>query len=455
VGFLDIRSFIDQIIGGVESDEILHCSKVEDLNVNRQYRIIFLNHLIENTPVFVMNGMWEKIKITLTKAGLIIIKTLLYGNPNEFDKDECNKKQIRYNKQTNGTFLKECLKQNMILAHSCDDCFALIRREELSLFNVEQQKSFTAHHNMWLSKYGLLEKEHYSEDDYRKLVPGAGRMMIGCVAENNKKYQTQALRLVQSIRWFGGKIAGANIFVCMVDEADPEFVAELKKWNVFVRIVKRFSVMHPPSNKLRFFELSEISSYDTIMLLDCDTVIVQDPYPFIDGYHFQAEIAAGATVSAPLFRKLLAHYNLMPPRQRYITSVSKQPTIWYSNTGVLIFPNTIIKTFYPIWRKYTIDLCEKRDLLEGSFFYCEQASLSIAFSTHPVRFKRLPIQMNYHLPLVTKYGIKNIDPVIIHYHHLNEQSGYLKIVTQNPFVMHRINFFNDRLRKELQLKKVY
>ena len=182
------------------------------------------------------------------------------------------------NKQTEGTLLRDCLKFDLIMADSENSYFAFIRKEDLSLYTSDLQERFLSHHEKWLSKFGLEKKESYEKYDFRKLVPGAGRLMLGCVAENNEKYQTQALRLVQSIRWFGGKMAGANIFVCMVDEADPKFVEELGKWGVFVRIVKRFSESHPPSNKLRLFELPEVDSYDTIMLLDCDTVFVQDPY---------------------------------------------------------------------------------------------------------------------------------------------------------------------------------
>ena len=255
---LDIRSFINSIVCGVRTKEILTCSKLEDLNINKQYRVIALNNLIENIPVFELRDVWDKVKNVLNKAGVIVIKTSLYENPNELGDHSGDLKQICCNKQTEGTLLRECLKQNLILAESGEDCFAFVRRKELSFFSDDQQKSYLTHHQERLSKYGISTKDNYGEDDYRKLVPGAGRLLIGCIAENNQKYQTQALRLVQSIRWFGGKTAGANIFVCMVDKADPEFVEELNKWNVFVRIVNRFSTLHPPSNKLRLFELPEV-----------------------------------------------------------------------------------------------------------------------------------------------------------------------------------------------------
>src|SRR6202035_255686 len=40
--------------------------------------------------------------------------------------------------------------------------------------------------------------------------------LIGCVAENDPRFLAAACRLVQSIRWFGGALAGARVGVCVV-----------------------------------------------------------------------------------------------------------------------------------------------------------------------------------------------------------------------------------------------
>lgn len=446
---LNLSKFIDSMIPNVEVDNILNCSHVEDLNNQKQYKIIILSNILEYIPVFEMDQVWEKINKALCPGGLIIIRTVLYENPNELGDDELDSNSIRCNKQTGGTLLRDCLKHDLLMAESEEECFAFMRKEDLFLYNEEQKERFFIHHKKWLTKYGLEAKKIYAEEEYRNLVPGAGRIMIGCVAENNKKYQTQALRLVQSIRWFGEKTAGANIFVCMVDEADPEFVEELKKWGVFVRIVKRFSISHPPSNKLRLYELLEVSSYDTIMLLDCDTIIVQDPYPFIDGDHFQAEMAAGLTVPEHIFRNMFAHYRLPLPKQNYLTAITKQKTIWYCNAGVLIFPRAWIQSFFSVWKEYTIDLSQKKYLLGKYYFFCEQASLTIAFAAHPLPFGKLPLQMNFHLTPNISHEMKRCDPVIIHYHKMNDEAGFLKHMSKNPYTNKRINLFNERLKRYL------
>ena len=375
---------------------------------------------------------------------MIIIGTPLYNNPNEADDtDNIHETMgMHCNKQTKGTILRSCLEHDFILAKIENNHIGLIAKKDLSSFPEIQQKSFLSTHNAELSKLNFHIQTNFSQDDLRQLVPNAGRTVIGCVTENDSKFQARTLRLVQSIRWFGGSMAGTNIIVCIVDKGDSSFIDELKKWGVFVRIVKRFSTAHPPSNKLRFFELSEINSYDTVMFLDCDTVIVQDPTPYIDGQHFQAKIANGCSVPHERFKKLFKYYGIPLPKREYKTAKKQQRTIFYCNTGVLIFPQPILHSFYPVWKKYTEDLSNKLHLLEKSHYFCEQASLSLAFEKNPIPYKQLTNQMNF------PGTDRTYDPVIIHYRNLVTDDGYLIRRENNPnvFLEKRIQMFNDRLQ---------
>ena len=132
-----------------------------------------------------------------------------------------------------------------------------------------------------------------------------------------------------------------------------------------------------------------------------------------------------------------------------MTSFSRQRTIWYCNAGVLIFPNEILKAFYPVWKRYTIDLSQKKHLLGKRYFFCEQASLSIAFAAQPVPFSKLPLQMNFHLAGNMNYQLNHCDPVIIHYHKMNDKTGYLRnLAKKNSPVFRRINQYNQRLRSQ-------
>ncbi len=297
----------------------------------------------------------------------------------------------------------------------------------------------------------LLRERKMTNTDNQQLTAGkSGRIVIGCVAENTPKYLSQALRLLQSVRWFGGTMAKVDFIVCIVDEVDPEYKAEFERLEALVRIVPRFSPVHPQSNKLRFFELLELAAYDTIIFLDCDTIIVQDPSMYLDGAVMQARIAGYPTVPHTIFKELFSFFGLSLPAQQYQCSVSGEPTIWYSNAGVLIVPAGILKTFFPVWRKFTIALCQNIDLLQDARNFCEQASLTLAFVAEPVPFKALPLAMNCPVPsddAILDLKVRECDPVIIHYHNQIDHAG-LVICNSNPFASERINTFNERVMQE-------
>jgi hypothetical protein len=69
---------------------------------------------------------------------------------------------------------------------------------------------------------------------YTSCVPplsplGSDELVVGCVTEDNPKYLGQTLRLLQSIRWFGGSMAGVRVVVGAVVSAD-EIAALITLW---------------------------------------------------------------------------------------------------------------------------------------------------------------------------------------------------------------------------------
>lgn len=278
--------------------------------------------------------------------------------------------------------------------------------------------------------------------------PNSRDIIIGCVAENIPKYLSQALRLVQSIRWFGNGIADAYIIVCVVGGVDPVYAVEFKKYNADVRVVERFSDKHPPSNKLRFLQQPELTNYKHVLLLDCDTIVVQDPTPYLQGEGLRAKIADAPTVSTKLFEKIFAFSNLPMPREEYRCTVTGAPTIPYFNAGVLLFSRDAMEKLVPVWIELNEQLIKRINLLEKSSNFCEQASLSLAVAATGNQFEVFDDDMNFptHFDRYMK-SLGEIDPVIIHYHWLVDNLGFIE-ATPYSLANNRIWRFNERLRKE-------
>lgn len=278
------------------------------------------------------------------------------------------------------------------------------------------------------------------------------RVVFGCVAGHSPKYLFRALYLLRSIRWFGGTLSDADVMICVADDIHSilvsDYLTEFERLGALIRIVPPFNPGYPHSNKLRFFEQAEITEYDIAVLLDCDTILVQDPTPHLSHENFRAKIADLPTVSLQTFARLCDHFGLAMPEPTFRTTFDNVPTIWYCNSGVLVFPVHLIPRLVPIWCEYSRKLQARIELLGPSHFNVGQASLALAYLTNPIPFEALNVNMNFPLHLThhqTPPEIANGDPVILHYHDCVDDAGYL---LPSPYLgaNARINQFNGQLR---------
>jgi len=431
--------------------KLLHMDAIQ-ITDERAFDLITMYDVVEHIPTFDMEIVWSKISRALRPGGYVVFSTPIFENPNVADHTEqipsvCG---IHCNKQTLDTLMRTFLRHDFTLARREDRIFGLVRTEDLPVFTTSTREIYVKENESLFEQKGISDfNSVLSEEVFRALVPGAGRVVLGCVTENRPKYLTQALRLLQSIRWFGGLMSGVNFFVCFVESIDESYAQEFERLGAFLRKVKRFSNNHPHSNKLSFFDLPEIKVYDTIMLLDCDTIIVQDPWPFLDGQNLQAKIVDLPTISHGIFVRLFNYFDLPVPPEKYRCTYDGSPTIWYCNSGVLVFPSKMLSSFVPIWREYNTRLSNNIDLLSPHQNYCDQASLSLAFAAHPVPFQELSVSMNFPLHLAAPKAPPSMiecDPVILHYHDKVDTSGYL-LPSLYQKAQDRIQLINTNIRE--------
>ncbi|HEY7555379.1 MAG TPA: hypothetical protein VIH18_11280 [Candidatus Binatia bacterium] len=244
-------------------------------------------------------------------------------------------------------------------------------------------------------------------------------------------------------------MASADFHVCIVDEIDLSYRKRYEEYGAKVHLVPRVSSRHPPSNKLRFLELPEVGDSDRVVLLDCDTIVVQEPARLISKVDFVAKIADYPTTTPDIFKSLFAAFGLSLPAADQRCTVRGESTIPYFNSGVLSFSRKAMRRLVPEWTRINSDLIEKMELLKECEYFCEQASLSLALAATVTSFELLGNDMNFHAhvkePLDSAFA--NTDPVIIHYHWLVNEVGVLE-PSPYPNVNRRIQQFNDRLRKE-------
>lgn len=274
-------------------------------------------------------------------------------------------------------------------------------------------------------------------------------LVVGCVTDDVPLLQQQALRLVQSIRWFGGELAQARLLVCAVERIADPARRELESYGAEVRIVPRFHPRNGSANRLRFFDEVEGHSGD-ILLLDCDTLIVRDPLPLLARGRMQARIAPLPTVTHEVFERLFRHYGIPLPPRHHHTGWTRTPTIPYFNAGVLFGPAELARRLVPVWGRFNRELADRPELAYPCEKHLHQASLALALASCPVPFEEAPFELNYQLNathLEPPEGFFALDPAILHYHGGADPDGYL-LPPPYPLARLRSEMFNKRLREE-------
>jgi hypothetical protein len=284
-------------------------------------------------------------------------------------------------------------------------------------------------------------------------MPGSVRaadVVVGMLTENTAGMLTQAIRLLRSLRWFGGELAEARVVVCGVGPLESGAHAALEALGAEVRTVSRFHPANPTANKLQLLaELIEVAG-ETIFILDCDTIIVRDPLPYLTADAFRAKVAPTPTVSDEVFERLFAHFEIPKPPRSRVAPFGGAPMIPYFNAGVLVIPKAMARTLSPVWRKYNQVLADHPDLIAPCQRHMHQASLALALAETGLPCVDLPMEMNFQINAthVTRpAGFAETDPVIIHYHELATDDGFL-LPSPYPAAQARIEMFHERLRSE-------
>jgi hypothetical protein len=147
-----------------------------------------------------------------------------------------------------------------------------------------------------------------------------------------------------------------------------------------------------------------------------------------------------------LFEKLFAHFGLSMPQQRLQCIVSRDLTIPYFNTGVLIIAGAVVSDLTNSWIRFADALCDS-EFMRGREQFTEQAALTLALSETGVSMETLGPEMNFPVTGQTRAHLMDIDPLIVHYHGWVEPPGRIKL-SGYPLVDARIDRFNRRNAEE-------
>ena len=315
---------------------------------------------------------------------------------------------------------------------------------------VEQTRSWRLLNRYWSARSTLRRWANPELPDAGPVredsPPLPGEVLIGCVMDSAPRFRKHALRLVQSLRWFGGSLAQARVLVCAVGDLPAEVRARFESLGAEVREVRRLDERSAFANKLQFFPEALEEPEEVLLLLDCDTVVVQDPLPFLRRGALRATLADVPSISQAAFRRTFRHFSLALPRRRFRTTFGDEPVIAYFNSGVLAMPAGIARDLEPAWRDYNLRLLDEPGLLGDGQLHANQAALSLAIAACSTPVVPAPPGFNLamhqtHLP--TPPAVATCDPAILHVHDRGHADGSLHAL---PYAeaQRRVEAFNER-----------
>ena len=274
-------------------------------------------------------------------------------------------------------------------------------------------------------------------------------IIFGCVVDAlNQKYLDQVVRLVMSLRWYGGAVKDAPLIIGSVGDMPQEYRSLLRPFNVDIRCVEPFHALHPHSNKLRFLEFPDIMEFDSIVLLDCDILIVKDPSAHLFPNAFAAKPADMRTVTIAQFKRIFNHFNLTPPLLSMRTDVTARPMYPYYNAGVCIFAKTKAEAFSKSWMRWCKNIIEVADQLHFPRLFSDQIAITCALIETGISCTELPSEMNFpvhHHWWLYRKRFKIAHPICIHYHHLGIEKGGVNktsLTTANQYIAEFNTKFN-------------
>jgi len=273
-----------------------------------------------------------------------------------------------------------------------------------------------------------------------------------CIAEPTKQLLEQSARLLMSLRWFGGSLAQAR-FVLGCTAPIPRQALELfYDYQAEMTTVERYDPTHGHSNKIALLGSPILAGHDIVVLLDCDTVLVQDPVRWLSRDLVAIKLADLPTVSLAELQAIFRHFKCPIPSPRYHHELTGDACLAYCNSGVMIVPEKYRQRLANQWDYWNRQVLTAPETLRFNRLHTDQVSLVLALENSEVPFAPLPIEMNMPAHFAAEVyppGWQELDPVIIHYHRLSYPDGFLKPCALGQCTR-RIESFNARLRAEVR-----
>ena len=295
-----------------------------------------------------------------------------------------------------------------------------------------------------------------------------GSVIFGCVVDDSPRELFQALRLVQSLRWFGGALQDAPMAVCVAGQPDAGIRAELERfgatiWSLAAKVDRR-------CRAAAFLGRPELAGYDVAVALAPHTLICGDPSGVVDPEAARARPDDVVVFPDAALDRVFGAVGLSVPPKQYRTAIDDAPITGLFDSAVVSVPTGLLPGLASAWQDHAARLgadsaafLSEAELIRLSFWHkplrregvCEKLGLALAVASMGEPVSPLPIELNCPATYPSKPQLTAVRPVICRYQPEPRPRPPGSFV--HNFMPHvrggisdAIDAFNDRLEADLR-----
>ena len=199
---------------------------------------------------------------------------------------------------------------------------------------------------------------------------------------------------------------------------------------------------HKYCNKLQQLAPLLKRSFDEVVLLDCDIVVLEDLPAATDGV--LAKPVGMPNPPLPVLEKLFDAAGL--PLRIMPTDIHGEPTAWANaNGGVYVLPRDVTEVLSQAWPRWAHWCLERVDVFGQWAAHVDQVSLALTVAAEEIPYTPLDRRWNFptHVPQASEL---DREPAVLHYHRaVTNQQQLLPIDAELPGANAAIRLVNDFL----------
>lgn len=279
--------------------------------------------------------------------------------------------------------------------------------------------------------------------------------IISCVVDNKPVFHTQA--------WIWGvTLRGASDpetirpIIHHVGPAPDAFREKMKPLNIPIVQIEPFGT--GPAvycNKLQQLEPLLAHDPEHVILCDADLAFRASPTRLIQKGVLRAKIVDHPNPPLAILETVLSRLGFAgEPIDAIPTCDPDGRTHRLNfNGGLYVIPGDFLAPLAARWRSYAQACLDQSDLLGGWTKHSDQLGFMLAVRALDLPVSPLPAESNFptHLGRESYDGIQNVDPEILHYHHLDERppgtAPQLRPCPLHPAANQQISRVNAQLAK--------